>query len=383
MDYASTTPMDSEVFGVMKKYFSDKFENPSSLYKEGVLIREEVEEARGEASRLLHTRPEEIIFTSGGTESDNLALLGIFEQARLEGIQKPHIIISSIEHPAIFEVKKEIEKRGGTVSVISVDEEGILNIEELGDAMTSNTVLVSIMYANNEIGTIQPITKISRTISKWKKTQGKEDRNYPFFHTDASQAPNYLSCDLNALGADMMTLDGSKIYGPKGIGCLIKKHYVKIAPQLIGGGQESGMRAGTENVPSIIGFVHALKKAQETREEESQRLTELRDYFISELLKEFKGSTINGSLEYRMPNNINICIPNMNAEFAVIQLDEKGIACSFMTACKNLDDESSSYVIEALGKKECTTSSLRFTLGRQTTKENIDFTIQSLKDIKI
>jgi len=383
MDYASTTPMDLEVFDVMKKYFIERFENPSSLYREGVLVREGVEEARGEASRLLHTRPEEIIFTSGGTESDNLALLGIFEQARLEGIQKPHIIISSIEHPAIFEVKKEIEKRGGTASVISVSEEGILNIEELRDAMTSNTVLVSIMYANNEIGTIQPITKISRTILKWKKTQGKEDRSYPYFHTDASQAPNYLSCDVNALGVDMMTLDGSKIYGPKGVGCLVKKHYVKIIPQIIGGGQENGMRAGTENTPSIIGFVHALKKAVEMREAETERLSALRDHFITEILKNFKDATLNGSIEDRLPNNINICIPNMNAEFAVIQLDEKGVACSFMTACKNLDDESSSYVIEALQKKECATSSLRFTLGRQTTKEDIDFTIKALSDIKI
>ncbi|MFT5180109.1 MAG: cysteine desulfurase, partial [Candidatus Paceibacteria bacterium] len=248
------------------------------------------------------------------------------------------------------------------------NEEGLVDINQLENSLKENTVLVSIMYANNEIGTVQPIGKIGRIVKKFKGM-----KEYPYFHTDASQAPNYLDCVVDRLGVDLMTLDGSKIYGPKGVGCLYKKHNVDISSIIIGGGQEKGLRAGTENVAGIVGFAKALEIAGKLREKESARLKELQKYFFDNTDYE-----VNGSMEHRLPNNINICVKGLDAEFEVIKLDEKGVACSFMTACKNLEDDSDSYVITALGKKECAGSSLRFSMGRGTTKDEIKEVINIL-----
>jgi len=385
LDYASTTPVDSRVFDAMAPYFSEKFSNPSSLYKEGVLIKKVIEDCRLKVSRILKARLNDVYFTGSGTESNNLALLGLFENYKNK-IEKPHIIVSKIEHPAIIEVAKEIEKRGGEVTYLSVNEKGLVNLDELQKALKAETILVSIMYANNEIGTIEPLGKIARIIKKFRK---ENETQLPYFHTDASQAPNYLDCNVEKLGVDLMTLDGSKIYGPKGVGCLYKKHNVQLKPIMFGGGQESGLRPATENVAGIVGFAKAFEIAQENFEAEFDRMKELQKYFIEQLSNKISQATLNGAIEDRLPNNINICIPGINAEFAVIQLDEKGIACASMTACKNLDDESRSYVIEALredesrsdSSKDCAISSLRFSMGRKTTKKEIDLTIKKLKVI--
>lgn len=390
MDYASTTPIRKEVLLAMQPFFTEKFQNPSSIYEEGVLVKKEIENARTRIARLLHVKSGDIYFTGSGTESDNMAVLGLFDRYMQDeafaGV--PHIITSTIEHPAILEACREVERRGGKVTYLPVGEKGIVRAEDVAEALTEETILVTIMYANNEIGTIQPISKIGRYMQQWKREKGRGVSDAPFLHTDASQAPLYLDCNAERLGVDMMTLDGSKIYGPKGVSVLYKKHAVLLYPRMFGGGQEGGLRPATENVPAIIGFTKAFELAVFEREKESERLQELQEYAFEKILDKIPNAQINGDTKYRLPNNVNICIPGANGEFLVIQLDEKGIACASMTACKNLDDESRSYVVEALHTSEsvqstdadCAGSSLRFTFGYDTTKGDIDALVEKLQE---
>lgn len=379
LDYASTTPIDKKVLEAMGPFYIEKFFNPSSIYKEGVEIKNILKDTKESVARILHARKTDIYFTGSGTEANNLAILGLFKKYKKEDFV-PHFIFSNIEHPSILEVAKEIEKQGGEFTLVEVNEEGLINPQDILAAIKENTVLVSVMYANSEIGTVQNIPQISRLVKKYKTGAGRNFSDYPFIHTDASQAPNYLDINCERLGVDMMTLDGSKIYGPKGIGCLYKKHSVGLEPIIFGGGQEEGLRSGTENISNIIGFTKALEIAVGMREKESERLKELRDYFIDQILEKIPNASLNGSKEHRLPNNTNVCIPGINAEFEVIRLDEKGIACAYTTACKTLGDESKSYVVEALGKMDCAGSSLRFTFGRHTTKKDIDLTLQKIGD---
>jgi len=378
LDYASTTPLDLKVRRVMEPYFTNNFGNPSSLYDEGMSAKRAVGDARSTIAKILHARSEEIIFTGSGTEADNLALLGVYNYFRTH-IQKPHIITTTIEHPAILETCRYIESVGGEVTYVGVSENGIVSSRKIKEAIKENTVLVSVMYANNEIGTIEPIREIAKMIHAHKKESRK---TFPYFHTDAAQAANYLDLNIEIMRVDLMTLDGSKIYGPKGVGVLYAKKGLELRPYIHGGGQERGLRSGTENVPAIVGIASALSLTQEMREKESARLVKLRDFFIAELEK-IPGLTVNGDKNARLPNNINICVRGLDAEFAVIQLNEKGIACSSVSACKNLSENSASYVIEALGEKgkECSTSSLRLTLGRYTTKSDVEYALKIIKKI--
>lgn len=375
MDYASTTPVSLEVLKVMERYMTDDFYNPSAIYMEGVGVKKEIEEGRKKLALHLHVRASEIYFTGSGTESDNLVVLGLLKE-----VDTPHIVTTKIEHPAILEACREVEERGGKVTYLPVDGDGLVKPSDVHDALTKDTVLVSVMYANNEIGTVQPVAGISRQVAKWKRENGRDVKDAPYVHTDASQAPLYLECDCEKLGVDMMTLDGSKIYGPKGVSVLVKSRYVPLSPILYGGGQERGLRPSTENVPAILGFIKAFELARENMEKESERLLGLREYMIDEILEKISGSKLNGSRDERLPNNVNVCIPNLNAEFAVIQLDQMGVSCASMTACKNLDQDSSSYVVGELDQS-CATSSLRFTLGKDTTRKDIDFTIQNLVSV--
>jgi cysteine desulfurase len=287
---------------------------------------------------------------------------------------KPHIITTNIEHPGILEVCKYIEREGGEVSYIEVDENGLVYPEAITKALKPTTILVSVMLANNEIGTIQPIRDIARVIHEYKQ---KNNLELPYFHCDASQAANYLDLSFQKLGVDMMTLDASKIYGPKGIGLLAARRLVPLEPIIFGGGQEKGIRSGTENVPAIVGFAEALMIAQNQKEKESERLTALRDYFFDEVIKISPNVSINGDRKKRLPNNVNICVEGLDAEFAVLKLDHEGIASSSASSCMNLSENSYSYVIEALekarknGQKMCRESSLRFSLGRGTTKRRL------------
>jgi cysteine desulfurase len=379
LDHASTTPVLPEVFRAMHQYFSTKYANPSALYEEGVMMKKVVEDSRKKIADIISSHSDEIIFTGSGTEADNLAIFGILDGLKLK-IKKPHIIVSLIEHPAILEAVKVFIANGGEVSYLPMYPDGCVQAKDLKKILRPETILVSIMHANNEIGTVQPIKEIAKTIRHFRKNKKKENF-LPYFHTDASQAANYLPLGIPQLGVDMMTLDASKIYGPKGIGMLFVRRGIEIVAQIVGGGQESGRRSGTESVASIVGFAKALSIVQGDFEKEGKRLVKIRDEAIGLIKKQFPKSDLNGSLENRLPNNINICFPKINAEFAVLQLDAKGFAISSSSSCNTLSANNRSYVIDALGNTSCSESSLRITLGRDTTRKEILNFIKTLRDL--
>jgi cysteine desulfurase len=379
LDYASITPVDLGVAGEMQKIQSKFWANPSSLHLEGEMAKNVLEEARVKIARILHCRASEIFFTSGGTESLNLAIWGVIKASKEK---LPHIITSTIEHPAVLEPIKNLVKNGeAEVSFVSPNEKGIINLQSIKKEIKQNTTLVVIQHANNEIGTIQFIREIARII----KESRKEKTPFPYLLVDACQSVLYENISLERLGADLLVLDGIKMYGPRGMGILVVKHSTKISPIVFGGGQEGGLRSGTENVVGAAGLAKALEIAVEMREKESKRLTQLRDYAIQKIIKEIPppagGSSLNGDLENRLPNNINICLPKQDSEFLVIKLDTLGFAVSAASACHTLSLENGSYVIENLGRKNCGSSSLRITLGRSSKKSDLDKFISALKKI--
>jgi cysteine desulfurase len=381
LDYASTTPVDKSVVLAMQTFFSKIFANPSALYREGVLAKSAVSKARKTIARILSVHSEEIFFTGSGTESANLAIRGVFESVK-EKVKNPHIIISSIEHPAVLQSARLAEKSGASVTIIPVNSSGLVSLNDIKAALRPTTIIVSIMQANNEVGSIEPIKEIGKFIKSFRKSK-KTNTDFPYFHTDSSQAANYYSINTNQLGVDLLTLDASKIYGPKGIGALYVRRGVPISPIIAGGGQESGLRSGTENVAAIAGMAEALSLADEIREKESRRILLLRDYCIEKVLANFPGSSLNGTQKNRLPNNINICFQGIDAEFAVIKLDSLGIQCSSSSSCRSLEENTTSYVVSALGKKDCAGSSLRFSLGRFTTKSDINQLLKALKKVVV
>lgn len=384
LDYAASTPIERKVSLVMKKFESKIWANPSSLHTEGVLSKEVLEGCRAEVARILHSKRGEVYFTSGGTESLNIAIQGVVQKALEDGI-KPHLIVSSIEHPAVLEpIKNLLNKKIIEASFVSPDQSGVIKASSVDKEIKGNTVLVVVMHSNNEIGTIQPVGKIASVIKEFRKNKNKVGLSvvsYPYLLVDASQSVVYEDVSVERLGADLLVLDGIKMYGPRGVGLLVIKNGVKINPITFGGGQEGGERPGTENVLSILGMAEALKIAEKEREKESKRIIKIRDYAVNKILKEIPNSSLNGSLENRLPNNINICFPNTDSEFLVIKLDTLGFAVSAASACNAISLENSSYVIDAIGKKDCTTSSLRFTLGRNTTLSHIKKLVSTLKRI--
>jgi len=368
LDNASTTPVMPGVFAAMLPYLTKIYGNPSSLHEEGRLAKRAIEGARMAISRVIGSVAEEIIFTSGGTESDNLAILGL---ARANKNKGNHIIVSSIEHKVVLDACLKLIKEGFEVTYLDVNKSGVISLDHLKSSLRADTILVSIMYANNEIGTIQPINEISKLLKSSTICQ-------PIFHTDACQAAGALAINVKKLGIDAMTISASKIHGPKGIGCLyLNKNYL-VEPIIVGGGQENGLRSGTENVASIVGLAEALNIADSNKENESVRLTQLRNYFITKVLKKIKGVSLNGSLRSRLPNNINISITRVEGESLVLLLDEEGIACSTGSAC---DSESlkPSHVLTSIGlSDESAHCSIRFTLGEETKKSDLNYVINKL-----
>ncbi len=374
LDHASTTYVDPLVFEKMKPYFSLEFGNPSSnLHSMGRNAKKAIDSARENVANIIGASPEEIIFTGSGTESDNLAILGVARAYKNLG---NHIIVSKIEHKAVLESAKKLEKEGFKVTYLNVDKNGIILLEELKKAINKNTILVSIMYANNEIGVVEPIKEISEFIKNLRK-----ENVFPLFHTDACQAAGALSLNIAELGVDLMTCSGSKIYGPKGIGFLYKKKEIKIEPQIFGGGQENGLRSGTENVALIVGLSEALKLTEKNRLAEYKRLSALRDYFIKKISKIIPFVKVNGDLKKRLPNNINISIPGIEGESIALMLDKHGICVSTGSACAS-KDLLPSYVLLALGlSPEYAHGSIRLTLGRKTTKKDLDYVLEVLPKI--
>lgn len=378
LDNAATTPVDPQVLEAMLSYFGDKYGNPGSIYGLGREAKKAISDARKMVSDILACHENEIVFTAGGTESVNLALIGFAHKNQLAGKNKGHIITTKIEHHAVLNTCAQLQKEGFTVTYLDVDRDGLVTPQQVEKAIKKETILVSIMYANNEIGTIEPIATVGKLL---KKINAARKHQPIIFHTDACQAAGYLNIHVNDLGVDILTLNGSKLYGPKGIGALYIRAGIEIEPIIFGGGQEKRLRSGTENVPGIVGLAKALKMASDMREKEVKRLTDLRDYFIARLEKDIPNSFINGHKTKRLPNNINVSILGIEGESALLYLDAKGISCSTGSACSASDLEPS-HVILALGHPyEYAHGALRFTLGRHTTKQDIDFVMSVLPDI--
>lgn len=376
LDYAASTPIDLSVLKKMLPYFGSDYGNASSMHSSGRRSAQVIAQARKETADIIGAVSEEIIFTGSGTESDNFALKGIARSNRSHG---NHIIISAIEHKAITESAKQLEAEGFVVSILPVDKFGLIDIEVCLKLITPKTILVSVMYANNEIGTVEPIRELSERLREWRKDNTQNI--FPLLHTDACQAAGALSLNVNDLGVDLMSLNGSKIYGPKGIGLLYKRKNISITPLITGGEQEKMLRAGTESVASIVGFSEALKIAESKRENESKRLIILRDYFMSELNKKIPAAIVNGHSTKRLPNNVHISIPNIEGESILLMLDKLGIEASTGSACSTFDLKPS-HVLLAIGQTaEFAHGSIRFSLGRGTTKSDIDYVLSVFPDI--
>ncbi len=375
LDYAAATPTDPSVILSMREALSSLlyFGNPSSTHEEGRRAKEMLEGARLKVARLLKTHADEIVFTSGATESNNLAIQGVVAASRLK---TPHIITTSIEHPSIRDTVAALERGGVAVTYLEVDENGIISLKDLEKALKKETILVTLSFGNSEIGTLQTGREIGRMVKSFREKNRGEG---PLLHVDVSQAINYVSAHPEVLCADLLSLDGPKLYGPKGVGLLYVKRGVTLKPIVFGGGQERGVRAGTENVSGAVGIARALEITLEKREGESSRLKTLSDLFISLLKAKVPDVVINGADAPRLPNFVNICIPRLDAEFAVVKLDTLGIAVSSASACRTLTGDSRSYVIAALPRREsCTSSSIRFTLGRFSSKSDIERAVDAV-----
>ena len=368
LDHAATTYVDERVVNKMLPYFNLCYGNPSSMYTIGRSNKRIIEKARQQVARIIGAKPKEIFFTSCGTESDNLALKGIAYANQNNG---KHIITSKIEHPAILNTCSALEKQGFEITYIGIDEKGVINLEELNNAIRKDTILISIMTANNEIGTIEPI----EIIGKIAKSHNI------YFHTDSVQAMGNIKMNVAKMNIDLLSMSAHKFYGPKGVGAIYIKEKTNINRVQDGGHQEKGMRSGTENVAGIVGLAEALKLADEAMEKNNQKILQLRKYFIEKLQGIYPQIKINGDLENRLPGNINITFPNCDGQDLLFKLDEKGICASAGSACST-GDSNPSHVLTAIGltAKEAE-GTLRFSLGKENTKEEIDDVINALQNI--
>jgi cysteine desulfurase len=368
LDHAATTPTDPRVVEEMLPYFTSKFGNPSSIYSLGQEAKEAIEEARDKVASLINANPQEIIFTSGGTEADNFALKGVCYANQHRG---NHIITTAIEHHAVIEPCKFLERHGFEVTYLKVDEHGWVDPQEVKKAITEKTILISVMHANNEIGTIEPIAEIG----------GIARERGIYFHTDAVQTVGHVPVDVEKLNIDLLSMSAHKLYGPKGVGALYIRSGTKITPFVQGGGQEKGRRASTENVPGIVGFGKAAEIAQGELEEEAKKLTSLRDKLIKGILEGIDHTCLNGHPSKRLPNNVNVSIDGAEGESMLLGLDLEGIAASTGSACSSSTLEPS-HVLLALGlSHEMAHGSLRLTLGRGTTEEDIDYVLEVLPKV--
>lgn len=367
LDHAATTPVDARVLEAMLPYLGERFGNPSSVYRLGREARQALDEARQTAADILHTSPQEIVFTSSGTEADNLALQGVAWAGRREGRGR-HIITSAIEHHAVLHTCQHLEEEGFEVTYLPVDPTGLVRIEDLEQAMRPDTLLVSIMYANNEIGTIEPLAELSAVAHA----------GGAFFHTDAVQAAAALSLDVQALGVDLLSLSAHKFYGPRGVGLLYVRRGVPLQPLLHGGGQERGRRAGTENVAGIVGLAAALRLAQENRLAYAAHCRPLREQLIEGLLAAVPGTHLTGHRTERLPNHASFCFESISAESLLVKLDQLGIYASSGSACTAGALEPS-HVLTAIGlPAELARGALRLTLGKDTTAEEVERALEVL-----
>lgn len=365
-DHAATTYVKGEVLREMLPYFRVKYGNASSLYSIGRQSKKAIDIARKRVAKAINAKAKEIYFTSCGSESDNLAIKGIAYENKGK-----HIITSKIEHPAVLNTCKSLEKEGYEITYLNVDSKGRINLEQLENSIREDTILISIMYANNEIGTIEPIEEIGKIAKK----------NNILFHTDCVQAIGNIKIDVNKMNIDLLSMSAHKFYGPKGVGALYVKEDIKFCKLQDGGHQEKDKRAGTENVAGIVGIGKAIEIANMNIDRYNLKLKILRDYCIEQITRFFPNVKINGSIINRLPGNINISFPNINGEELLLKLDEYGICVSSGSACSS-GEEKPSHVLEAIGvKKEFIKGTIRITLGEENTKQDIDYLIKCLNNI--
>ncbi len=376
-DTASATPLDRRVKRAMNQV-QKVFGNPASIHAEGVLAGKTVSKARSNIAKILKCDPDEIIFTGSGTEANNLAISGTASVWESERKDAGHMIASAIEHHSVLRPVKALMKRGWGSVTLTVDQNGFINLKELDSLLSYNTALVSVGLVNNEIGTIQPIKEIAKRVKQIRKINRSR---FPYFHIDACQAPRFLEINVLKLGADLITLNSSKIYGPKGVGLLYKSRDTKLDPIIFGGGQEGGLRSGTSNVVGIVGFAKALALCEKLRTSEVKKITAIRDYFIKRLDKEISGIVLNGDRVQRSPNNVNVSIEGVGGELLVIELDAKKIYTSSGSACSFLSGDES-HVVYALSHSDSRAeNSIRFSFGRDVTKGDVKKIIKTLKPI--
>lgn len=367
-DHAATTPVKNEVLQEMLPYFTNNFGNPSSIYSIGRRSKKAVENARTKVAKAIGCQEKEIYFTSCGSESDNLAVKGVAFANKNKG---NHIITSKIEHPAILNTCKNLEENGFEVTYLNVDENGFIDLQELKNSIKPETILISIMFANNEIGTIQPIKEISK-IAKDSEI---------IFHTDCVQAVGNVKIDVNEFGIDLLSMSAHKFYGPKGVGALYVRNGIEFTRIQDGGHQEKNKRAGTENVAGIVGLGKAIEIADNNLENYNSKLLKLRNYFIREITSKYDNVKINGDLKQRLPGNINISFPGIDAEELLLKLDNQGICASAGSACSSGSTQPS-HVLTAIGlSEEYATGSLRITLGEENTIDDVKFLINCIEKI--
>lgn len=368
LDYAATTPVKQEVLEEMLPYFTEKFGNPSSLYTKGYQAKEALVQARARVASLIGAQEREIYFTSGGTEADNWAVIGTVKSRKAKG---NHIITTKIEHHALLHTCEFLEKEGYDVTYLDVDKDGLISLEQLKSAITDKTVLISIMLANNEVGSIQPMKEIAAVA----KERGI------LLHTDAVQALGNMKIDVKDLGVDMLSISAHKIYGPKGVGALYIRKGLVITNLLQGGSQEYKKRAGTENLAGIVGFGKACELAEQNLDSHIQKITDLRDYFLTEIQRNVPDVDVNGGMEHRLPGNLNLVFNYIEGEAMLLYMDLRGIYASTGSACSSASF-SPSHVLAAMGLPiEKAYSSVRFTVGDFTTKEDIDYAVKEIAEI--
>ena len=378
LDNAAATPLSEEVLATMMSFLTQDFGNANSIHQEGVVARRAVEEARGLVAQILEIRPQGIVFTGNGTESNNLAILGRIKYLhKVEGLAYTdmEVVTTKIEHPSILEVMEEIKDWGVQVRYIEVDENGLITVPALLDVLSTKTVLVTFAYANSEIGTVQPVLRLVRCIRKFEK----ENNVNIVVHLDAAQAPLWLPCVMKQLGVDSMALDAGKCNGPKGVGLLAMPKMVELLPVLFGGGQEGGLRSGTENVAGIVGMVKALELAQADYTNRAEKVAKVRDEGTALLKTKLPQVLINGAVgEDRLANNINFSVPNLDTEYAVVYLDTYGVSASTKSACAGAGSGLSMVVKTITGDATRARSTIRFSLSEETTLDDLKTAIEIL-----
>jgi cysteine desulfurase len=372
LDYAAATPMDPAVIKAMQPYFSDNFYNPSATYLAAKAVKNELDAARSSVAQILGAKPAEIIFTSGATEANNLAIQGVMDQ-----FPQGELLISAIEHDSVYEPAQRFKHQE-----IPVDSTGLIILNKLSNLMSDKTLLISVMLVNNELGTIQSLREVSALVSKVRKQRLAKDNHLPLYlHTDAAQAGNYLDIHASRLGIDLMSLNGGKLYGPKQSGGLFVKAGTKIKPLVVGGGQEFGVRSGTENVAGAIGFARALELASANKNTELKRVAELRDLFEDAIAAKVPQTEFNGSKKHRAPHISNVRFDGFDNERLMMELDEKGIICALGSAC-SASSELPSRTLQAIGlDRPQIQSSLRFSLGKHTSQKDIETTAAAIADL--